>query len=268
MRTLSKANTTAQWYADDYEGSVFTRLDKLLLHSTETKSWPGYGGGASAPNATYHPGLRQIRQHYPNLMSSRALRDPSGTAVRENRDNVFQLEIIAFSNYSLARQYGGLWIGDLTDSHFTDLAQIAKELNQYHRLPLSSTVQWKEGQKTYVSGVRLSGPSYDAYRGILAHMHASGNTHWDVGGFRYSRLAKKLVAAPPPEGDDEMTPAQAAQLALAAKQADYATKQLNSIAAGISALAKALQDNDLITTDEQRAINAELSGGGLPGLSH
>lgn len=198
MRTLSNANTTAQWYADDYPGAIFERLDKVVLHSTETKSWPGYGGGASAPNCTWHPLADQTRQHFPNLMSSRALRDPSGTAVRENRDNVFQIEVVAFSDYKLAQSVGGLWIGDLTDAHYTYLANMLKELNRYHGVPLTSTVQWKEGQKTYVSGVRLSGPSYDAYRGILAHMHVSGNDHWDVGGFRWSRLAAKLTAPVPP----------------------------------------------------------------------
>jgi len=187
-KTLKGANVTAQWYEDNYLGALFSWLEKFVIHTTETESWPGYSGGASSPNATYHPRLRQIRQHHSNNRSSRALRDPSSTVVRENRDKVFQLEIIAYSDYALARSVGGLWIGDLTKSHFDDIAAMIVQLHREEDLPLGSTVRWKEGQKTYVSGVRLSGPSFDAYRGILGHVHVSGNDHWDPGGLRYSQL--------------------------------------------------------------------------------
>jgi hypothetical protein len=201
---LDGANTTAQWYADDFTGALFSHLEKGLLHSTETRSWPGYSGGASAPNATYHPRLREIRQHFPNNRSARALRDPSDTVVRENRDFVWQLEIVAYSDKALARSVGGLWIGDLTASHYDDLARMFIQLHEDYGLPLQSTVKWREGYGSYYSGVRLAGPQYDAYRGILAHIHASGNTHWDVDGFYYSRLKAaivrrlKPVPVPPP----------------------------------------------------------------------
>jgi hypothetical protein len=203
VQVLRGANLSAQWYWDNFPGgTVFSHLEKSLKHTTETKGWPGYSGGASAPNATYHPVLRQIRQHFPCNVSARALRDPAGTAVRENRDRVFQLEIVCYSDKALARSVGGLWVGDLTDSHFTDLAWIDVQLNQDLGLPLQTSVKWREGQGTYVSGVRLSGPSYDAYRGILGHVHASGNTHWDPGGFRASKLMAKIAQltkpAPPP----------------------------------------------------------------------
>jgi len=288
MTTLSKANTTAQWYANRYPGGTMSRLDKFLLHSTETRSWPGYGGGASAPTATYHPLRREIRQHFPNEMSARALRDPSGTAVRENRDNVFQLEIIAYSDFNLAKRVGGLWIGDLTASHFADIAQMILELGK-HGVPPTSSVKWKEGQKTYVSGVRLSGPAYDAYKGILAHMHASGNDHWDTGGLYCSKLKKALEQGLPDTGEDDEVSAQEvwgytnksfgeedafarlrraeASAGAAYEKAEKANRQLESVAAGLSALSFALKNNNLITTEEQEAINAELSGQGKPGLS-
>jgi hypothetical protein len=66
---------------------------------------------------------------------------------------------------------------------------------QIHRdwgLPIQSSVTWREGRKTWYDNVRLTGPKFDAYRGILGHVHASGNTHWDPGGFRYSRLKDAL----------------------------------------------------------------------------
>lgn len=182
------ANRTAQWYQDDYPGAVFSRIDKFLLHTTETMGWPGYGGGASAPNATYYPRWRRLRQHFGINRSARALRDPSNTVVRENRDNVFQLEIICYSDHSLARRIGGLWVGDLTATHMRDIAAIALQCHRDWGLPLQSSVRWREGRQGYYNDVRLSGSQFDAYRGILGHVHASGNTHWDPGGFRYSML--------------------------------------------------------------------------------
>lgn len=198
-RFLSGANRAAQYYQGRYpSASTFSRLEKFLIHTTETRGWPGYGGGASAPNATYYPERREIRQHFDNNRSARALRDPSGTAVRENRDNIFQLEIICYSSYSLVERFGGLWVGDLTDTHMRDIAEIINQLHADWDLPIQSSVTWREGRRTFYDNVRLSGPQFDAYRGILGHVHASGNSHWDPGGFRYSQLARHLTE------DDDM----------------------------------------------------------------
>jgi hypothetical protein len=211
MQVLKGANITAQWYQDAYLGLFFAYLEKVCLHTTETKGWPGYSGGASAPNATYHPLLRSIRQHFENNRSARALRDPSDTFVRENRDRVWQLEIVAYSDYALARSVGGLWIGDLRDEHYEDIAWMLIQLHRDLGLPLTSQIRWAEGQKTYVSGRRLSSSGWDACRGIATHFAVSGNTHWDAGGFFYSRLAAKIlelltpVPIPiPPKGSTEM----------------------------------------------------------------
>ncbi len=186
---LQGANVTAQWFMPKYPGAeFFSHLEKFCLHTTETTSWPGYDDGAKAPNATYHPRLRQVRQHFDSDRSSRALQDPSDTAVRENRDNVFQLEIIAFSDYARARDIGGLWIGDLNDEHYQDIAKMLQQLYVDLGLPLESTVHWHEGQKTAFNDVRLNSAQYDSYKGILGHCHVSGNVHWDPGGFYISRL--------------------------------------------------------------------------------
>jgi hypothetical protein len=231
---LRGANITAQWYADNYSGTTFPRVDKFLLHTTETGGWPGYSAGASAPNATYYPKFRQTRQHFGINRSARALRDPSSTAVRENRDNVFQLEIICYSDYRLAVERGGLWVGDLTTSHMRDIAAMILQIHRDWNLPLQSSVTWREGRQTWYDNVRLTGSQFDAYRGILGHVHASGNTHWDPGGFRYSRLKAALdyqlvnhpvyggggvVVPPPPPPDggidpeDDLNEQQAKQLA-------------------------------------------------------
>lgn len=193
---LNGANVTAQWFQHLYpEAEFFSHLEKFCLHTTETKSWPSYDGGAKAPNATYHPLLRQTRQHFDSDRSSRALQDPSSTTVRENRDNIFQLEIIAYSDYALAQSVDGLWIGDLTEEHYADIAEMLQQLHNDLGLPLEASVQWREGRKTAYNDVRLNGPAYDAYKGILGHVHVSGNSHWDPGGFYYSQLAAKVEEA-------------------------------------------------------------------------
>ena len=212
LKVLKGANITAQWYQDTYLGLLFASLEKACLHTTETKSWPGYSGGASSPNATYHPLMRAIRQHHENNRSARALKDPSNTPVRENRDKVWQLEIIAYSDYALARSVGGLWIGDLRNEHYTDIAWMLIQLHHDHGLPLTSQIRWAEGQKTFVTGRRLTSSGWDACRGIATHFAVSGNSHWDAGGFRYSILANKILqlltpnpVPVQPKGKEEMS---------------------------------------------------------------
>jgi hypothetical protein len=205
-QTIAGANTTAQLYQSKYpDAAVFDHLEKLLLHTTETESWPGYSGGASAPNITYHPRLREIRQHFFNNRSARALRDPTGTPVRENRDFVFQIEMVAYSDYAAAQTVGGLWIGDLKDYHYEDLAKIAHQLHDELSLPLQQSLKWLEGRKTAFSDeVRLSSSQYDAYRGICGHCHASGNTHWDPGGFYISKYMAAIEGVDVPLSDADV----------------------------------------------------------------
>ena len=54
--------THALWYpAADRKSQPFAggvaqpTVSKLVLHSTEGTSWPGYGGGSSAPTFTIRP---------------------------------------------------------------------------------------------------------------------------------------------------------------------------------------------------------------------
>lgn len=72
---------------------------------------------------------------------------------------------------------------------------------------------------------------------------------------------------PDSDTEDEMTKEEHELLVKAATQADYATKQLNSVAAGMSMLTSAMIDGTVDIT-ELRKVNAELSGRGEPGLSH
>ncbi|MDN5605812.1 MAG: hypothetical protein L0G59_10400, partial [Kocuria sp.] len=83
-------------------GSFTTSPDKILLHSTETGSFPGYGGGASAPHFTIDLRNGEVRQHSPMNRAARALRNASG-GVQTNRDGVIQIEIIGTCDASFSR---------------------------------------------------------------------------------------------------------------------------------------------------------------------
>jgi hypothetical protein len=189
------ADHTTQWAQGNFQRGTFSSVEKLCLHSTETKTWPGYGSGcADAPTLTYHTGLRQFRQHNEIGSSARALEDPTSTPVRENRDNVVQLEIIGYANEDAARSVGGLTIHNLSEANLDDIGALAGWLHLEWGLPLQSTVKWEDypASAGLLNGVRFSSAEYDAYRGILGHEHVSGNHHGDPGGINISRI---LLAA-------------------------------------------------------------------------
>jgi len=180
-RKYPPANTTAQWFEDEFSRTTMNPVSKLLLHTTETASWPGYSGGASAPTLTYHPWVpagQRWRQHCYLDRSARALRDPSGTAVRENQDGVVQVEIICYCDPKLYAKYGK-GVNKLPDSFYEDMGAFLAFLHTEYAVPLVRAPRWDTFPPS--DSIRMSGPEYDAFRGVLGHQHASGNTHGDPG---------------------------------------------------------------------------------------
>ena len=176
------ANRTAQWYADTYPGTDMGGVEKFLIHSTEGNGWPGYDGGAKAPTLTYFPRLRAFRQHFPLNRSARALRDPDGTPVRENRDRVVQLEIVGTCD-PMTHRNNPTWayVPELADEHLDDIAALLAFLNVEWGVPLVAAPVWLPYPSSFGdSAARMSSSEYSAFRGVLAHMHASGNDHGDA----------------------------------------------------------------------------------------
>jgi hypothetical protein len=229
-KKLSMANATAQWFQDNYPGiDMGEVLEKVLLHSTETANWPGYSGGASAPTATIDPWKLEVRQHFDLNVSARALRDPSGTVVRENRDRVVQFEIIGYCDPLLAKEHGHA-IRDIPDAGLRLIGQCIAEVAEWG-VPLVAASAWLPFPSSYGdSSVRMSGPEYDAFRGVLGHQHASGNTHGDPGDIaiatimHYARLAAGGTAEP-------FTAAQYAEIS---RRLDYLQAQNKANAGGIT----------------------------------
>ena len=178
-RHYPTADRTSQWFGSG--NARMPRIDKLVLHTTETAGgWPGYGGGAIAPNFTYEPWRHQWRQHLPVDGSARTLLDSDRTEVRENRDNVVQVEISCYCDPAMRSR--GHFVTDLDERALADLGAFAGWLHTEWGLPLRLAPQWLPYPASAGrSPVRMSGPEFDAFRGICGHQHVSGNDHGDPG---------------------------------------------------------------------------------------
>jgi hypothetical protein len=175
------------WFGDSFTGLLQPRITKVVLHSTETPppNCPGYSAGASAPTLTINPWAPMGWQHFLANMSARALADPAGTVVRENRDDVAQIEIIGYADYRINPKYA---LANIPESGLQFIANVLRFYNQQWGLPLVNTLEWPAFNSPRLNQVRLSGPQYDAYQGVLGHMHVSGNDHVDPAGLNINRI--------------------------------------------------------------------------------
>jgi len=185
--------THAAWYppADrsqdrsKFSGIKMPRITKLLLHSTESAGWPSYPD--FAPQFTFDPWGHKWRQHMPLPLSASTLADSSSTAVRENRDDIVQVEIVGYCDEAQADKHGR-FVEGMDAEALKQLGAFAAWLHVEWGLPLTSTVTWKSYKRGNASGsyglnngVRLTGPQFDAYTGLLGHQHAPAQRHGDPG---------------------------------------------------------------------------------------
>lgn len=182
-RYYPPANRTKQWWENDFDRGAFTKIEKILLHTTETSDWPTYNKsgtpGDSAPTLTYKAATREWRQHNYLDTSARALGDPTSTPVRENRDNVIQIEIIWYASK----------IGSLPDTAYRDLAAFVAYVREEWGGP-SLNIATFRGSAT-AGESHMSSAQYDGFNGILGHQHApSPSTHWDPGAFNAAKLVQ------------------------------------------------------------------------------
>lgn len=199
-------NASQQVWRDDkgniINGGTFTDAGepKGVLHTTETGSWPGYGGGQSAPHATIRPlptvGV-EVRQHVPFDLAARALRNPAG-GVQTNRDRAFQFELIGTCDPSYARKYGYYFWPEADDAVLLDLyRKVIKPVSDAHGVPVTAPEFLAYPASYGNSRVRMSGARFDAYSGWLGHEHVAENTHGDPGAFPWARLMGLIGGAIP-----------------------------------------------------------------------
>lgn len=193
---------TPKWYPPADRSQRFSpgtfrmkRINKILLHSTETDGWPGYGGAGGNPTLTYHPGVHRWRQHIP--LTARATALMNAGSFQTNRANVVQIEIIGRAETTIPQ---------LDDEALKDLGAFVAWMHTHYGVKIGSAVQWKPYPASYGygNGVRLSVSEYQAYHGLLGHQHAPGNVHGDPGAIAIEKILEHA------RGDKPAQPAQPA----------------------------------------------------------
>lgn len=188
------ANRTAQWYPNIAGGATFTKVDKLILHTTEGENWFDYSDAGFGPHLTYKPETREWRQHIPLTKSATALQNDG--SYKTNQENCIQIEIIGYAKNAR------LW----TQSMIEDIGALIEWLSAYGLI-----IQAPRAFTPYPPGanVKLSQSAYKAARGVLGHEHVPGNNHGDPGDPPIDlvlRAARGGGVAPPVKPVDPVTP--------------------------------------------------------------
>lgn len=235
MSTYPKADTTTQWWDDDYGYDVIVP-NVAVVHTTEGLTWPGYDGGAKAPHVTGRPDFvnkrLRWRQHFPDEHSSRALVNQPG-GVPTNTSNALQVELIGTCDDRLAKTWT---VGTRTyvagrdylhwptapDWALREVADLFAYWASKHKgLPLRSTVTFSG--YPYGASTRLTGSAWLSYYGFLGHQHVPENDHRDPGSFPIQRvldMARGTTTPVPEEDDMPYTPDELADAVWTAKSAD------------------------------------------------
>lgn len=177
------ANRTAQWYPSIVGGATFTKVDKLILHTTEGENWFNYADVGFGPHLTYKPETREWRQHIPLTKSATALLNDG--SYKTNQANCIQIEIIGYAKNAR------LWSSDTIN----DLAALIRWLSNYGLL-----IQAPKAFTPYPPGanVKMSQATYKAARGVVGHQHVPGNNHGDPGDPPIDLILKAAVGEVPP----------------------------------------------------------------------
>ena len=160
------ADRKSQWYPSIAGGATFTKVDKLILHTTEGENWFDYSDVGYGPHLTYKPETREWRQHIPLTKSATALQNDG--SYKTNQENCIQIEIIGYAKNAR------LW----SQSMIQDVAALISWLAQYG---LAVQAPFKFTPYPPGANVKVSQVSYKAARGILGHEHVPGNSHGDPG---------------------------------------------------------------------------------------
>ncbi|MFE9441090.1 peptidoglycan-binding protein [Streptomyces sp. NPDC006602] len=189
----------ANWYQDDYPGTAM-EVDVVVLHTTEGRSLPGYGGGSSAPNLTAVPDLAAKKlkwyQHFDIESSSRALVNKA-LGVETNTLNVCQVELVGtcdpktHTKWKAAGQAHIYW-PDAPDWALREVARFLAWMHEEHGVALSGPKAWPAYPTSYADGgdQRMSFAEWKGFKGICGHMHVPENVHGDPGAIDFARVVK------------------------------------------------------------------------------
>lgn len=212
MSNYGRANTTAQWFQDDYPGAAIDP-DKIIWHSTESSGWPGYGGGKSAPTYTCRWNFAakrwDWRAHFPDERSARALQNDSG-GVETNRDGVIQVEIVGTCDPKAHRTWTvqHVYTPEMTPEMIDGLALFALDMKRRHGIPLAGRTMIPYPQSYGDNaGQRMSYASWRSFTGHCGHQHVPENDHGDPGAFPLSRILQRAAVLERPTPPSPPAPA-------------------------------------------------------------
>jgi len=176
----------ATWLGNGKSGGSFIGKPwRVVLHTTETTSVPGYNSGSYAPHLTYEPKNHQWYQHTSLETAARALRNESG-GVQTNRANSIQVEIVCYSAKNIADQKDSrLWVANLDGQALADI----REFLEWAPVEF----EWR-GQQAHsyseanAPGYRFTNDEWNAFNGVCSHQDLPENSHWDAGALDWPRL--------------------------------------------------------------------------------
>ncbi|MFI6036287.1 hypothetical protein ACIBBD_19375 [Streptomyces sp. NPDC051315] len=185
------------WYQDDFGGARM-EVNVVVLHTTEGRSLPGYGGGSSAPNLTAVPDLAAKKlkwyQHFDIDISSRALLNRPG-GVETNTLNVCQVELVGTCDPELHTKWRTngrphVYWPKAPDWALIGVARFLAWIHTHHGVPLRGPALWPAYPRSAGNGggQRMSGARWNDFRGVCGHMHVPENTHGDPGAIDFERL--------------------------------------------------------------------------------
>lgn len=191
-----------RWVPGNSAGPYSSPVDKFLIHTTEGGTVDGAIAAYRKNNSWPHLTVQAFWGRTPDIcghldlnVSARSLRNMAG-GVQTNTDGVVQLEVVG-----AATRPGDIDWGTIAR---LVIGPICRTMG----IPVQSAVTWLAYPASYgKSKVRLSGPEWTSYRGLLGHQHAPENDHGDPGAIPIDVIlaaAGSTTAAPSqlPEDDD------------------------------------------------------------------
>lgn len=166
---------------------------KIVLHSTETGTWPAYANGAVAPHETWKWNGKTFdkRQHVSHAKAAMALKNLSG-GVQTNRDSAHQIEIVGSCDIGFAAKYKYNYLPVMGDNFLRELGKEIRQLAKDIDCPLTVVKEWVSYPSSYgfKARQRMTLGEWDAFSGICGHQHVVENDHGDPGSLDVARALK------------------------------------------------------------------------------
>ena len=177
---------------------------RIVLHTTETRSLPGYRNGKSAPHFTVGvghvesipklaPGSVRVWQHFPLNRTARALRGaPKPAETNHMGSHCIQIEMITYVGDTTNRPGNrGRLPAPLVEAVAGVVRFIVGQIPQIDLDGHPPPERWRSvGAYGERAPQRFSSSEWRRFNGICGHQHVPFNTHWDPGGFDIETLVE------------------------------------------------------------------------------